>query len=756
LRTIDKDPEKALPENLRGTLANDIVQDLISAGHPYAPLVVPGLARANGIITSSPQFFFVPDDPAFGYYRSMFANTVCLLEEREPTPDNTDTKSTAKVISKMIEDNDHHIDQPAVLKARLLDILTGDWDRHFDQWKWGIRDTAKEKIYYPIPRDRDQTFFNSDGILAWYISKFHLRFLQGFKQDIPSIKWFNWEQRDFDRFFMNALNETEWINIVDSFVNSVPDNIIVEAVKKLPPEIFAISGPTIIDKLKSRRDILKKEALAYYHFISKEVRIPGSNQPEYFHVKKAGNGLQVLVYEIKKRADTSTLLYNRVFDRRHTQEIWLYGLNGKDEFKVDDDVSSKIRLRIMGGKGNDTFNIKGNVRNNIYDLATEKNALIQSNRSKVKFSSNPNNNDYKTISYNYNTYKFPQINLGYNVEDKLFAGIGFSTKTYSFRKDPFSTSQRLSTLYAMSKNAYQLKYQGIFNTVILNKDLLVNAELVNPTLNNFYGFGNETVRLDGNKREFYRVRYKYVQADLLLRKRFNEVLHISYGPSYYHYWNHYEDNKNRILSNPALIGSDSASVYSTKDYVGGKLKIDINYINNELFPTRGVTWYSEFSSMRGLNNNSKDLTKITTDMQVFAALSEPNKLVATVRLGAGHIFSKHFEYFQALNLGANNFIRGFRKNRFSGSTLAYGSMELRVKLFKSESYILPGDVGVLGFYDIGRVWQRGESSGKWHSSYGGGFYYAPFNLVLVSATYGISNEDQLFNFSLGTKFNLTF
>jgi outer membrane protein assembly factor BamA len=160
--------------------------------------------------------------------------------------------------------------------------------------------------------------------------------------------------------------------------------------------------------------------------------------------------------------------------------------------------------------------------------------------------------------------------------------------------------------------------------------------------------------------------------------------------------------------------------------------------------------------MRGLNKNSENLTKITTDMQVYAALSEPNKLVATVRLGGGHIFSKNFEYFQALNLGANNFIRGFRKNRFSGSTLAYGSMELRVKLFKSESYILPGDVGVLGFYDIGRVWQRGESSGKWHNSYGGGLYYAPFNLLLVSATYGISDEDQLFNFSLGTKFNLTF
>ena len=71
-------------------------------------------------------------------------------------------------------------------------------------------------------------------------------------------------------------------------------------------------------------------------------------------------------------------------------------------------------------------------------------------------------------------------------------------------------------------------------------------------------------------------------------------------------------------------------------------------------------------------------------------------------------------------------------------------------------YILPGDVGVIGFYDVGRVWLRSEKSHQWHNSFGGGFYYAPFNLVIVSATIGISKEDKLFNFSLGTKFRLTF
>ena len=94
---------------------------------------------------------------------------------------------------------------------------------------------------------------------------------------------------------------------------------------------------------------------------------------------------------------------------------------------------------------------------------------------------------------------------------------------------------------------------------------------------------------------------------------------------YYHYWNKFSDNKTRILAQPCLIDSD-ASVYSNKDYLGAKLKIDINYVNDELIPSRGITWYSELSSMAGLNSKSKNLTKFTTDMTVYASLTEAKKI----------------------------------------------------------------------------------------------------------------------------------
>jgi hypothetical protein len=243
---------------------------------------------------------------------------------------------------------------------------------------------------------------------------------------------------------------------------------------------------------------------------------------------------------------------------------------------------------------------------------------------------------------------------------------------------------------------------------------------------------------------------------VLLRKRINNLLHFSIGPSVYHYWNRLENNQDKILAAPSLIGLDSMSVYSAKTYLGGKAGMLIDYIDNHFLPTRGIYWNTELVSYAGMSGNAKPITRLVTDMTVYGSLSIPAKAVAILKVGGGHIFNKTFEYFQALNLGQNNFLRGFRKNRFSGRSLAYGSLEMRVKLFRSKSYLFPGDIGLIGFGDVGRVWMPNEISKKWHSSYGTGLYYTPFNLVIISGTVAFSKEETLFNFSVGTKINLTF
>jgi len=757
LRTVDKDPAGAVPPAFKGTIAQSIVQDMISAQSPYGPLVIPLLAKATNVVHNNPVYYFVPDDPALGKYRQVFANKVCLLEPDNPVDNETDTKSTQKVIDKIISDSKDHVDQEAVLRSRLLDMVIGDWDRHFGQWDFGTRDTGVGKLYFPIPKDRDQAFFNSDGLLAKAVSLSAMPYLQGFKKDYPNLNWFNWEERDFDRLFMNNIDEQKWSDIIKKFQSNLNDSVIAKAVKKFPPEIYALNAATIAKKLKGRRDLLYKDGMKYYRFLSREVNVPSSNKDEFFRVSNAKEGIEVKVFKRKKDNDSSTVMYDRVFDPKVTKYINLYGLNGEDIFYVDSNVNSKIKLRIIGGKGVDTFNIKGHIRNKIYDYLQDSNFIAYPNHSKNEMSTSPYVNRYDISSYKYNSYRIPMLNLGYNEEDNLLVGVGFSLKTYGFRKDPYATYQKLSSLFSITSKAYQVKYEGEFNRLLHNNDLVIHAEFFNPVLNNFFGFGNSSVKDENKLLQFYHVRYKYINAEILLRKKyFNNLLQFYLGPTYYHYWNRYSDNQNKILGHPSLVGLDSSSIYNLKSYFGGKFAIVVNNLNSELLPTRGVIWNTELSSMFGTNENSHHLSKITSDLAVYASLRDPAKLVAVLRFGAGHIFNNNFEYFQALTLGANNYLRGFRKNRFAGQSVMYQTTELRVKLFESKSYVLPGAVGLVGFNEVGRVWMKNENSHKWHDDFGGGIYYSPYNFALVSATIAHSPEDNLFNFSIGTKFNINF
>lgn len=758
LRTVYKNTARAIPESFREKAGEVLMPEINSSAHPYGALVVPSLAKAIDITTASPELFFVPDDSTnLGFYRLLFANTVCMLEARNAALNDAESKTTSKTFSKILEDNDHRPDQEAVLKARLLDMLIGDFDRHMDQWRWGTNDTGKGKLYYPIPRDRDQAFFYSNGKTLRWISSRSIPFLKGFQKDIPFVEWLNYSARDFDRVFLTGLGKEQWETTIDYFKKSMTDSVIQNAVKKLPPEIYAINGQSINNKLTSRREEIRKAALRYYKFISRRVNVIGSNQKEYFKVSNHGQGLEVKVYEKGRGGDTSFVMYNRIFDPSVTKEIRLFGLNDDDVFEIEENAASRIKIRIIGGKGNDTFDIRGNVENLIYDVRSDLNFVKNKSRTKDRFSTDIPVNETSIFGFQYNRTKFPQLLFSFNSDDGYMTGIGFSKRTHGFRNLPYASDQHLSALYAINRKALNIRYRGEFNHITRNIDLVVEGNYLEPALRNFTGLGNKTKVNSDKEFNFYRSRYHSFEMEALFRKRYFEKLHFLAGPYFYRYWSRYEDNVNSILGTPRQIGLDSLDVYSNKSYIGAKLAMQFDNRNDRLVPTRGIFWNNEIVATAGSGTGSSNFTKFTSDLSIHASFKDEAKFVMVLAVGGGHIFSKNYEYFQALSLGVNNpNIHGFRKNRYSGSSLLYGSFEVRIKLFDLNSYILPGPVGITGFYDVGRVWLKNEESKKYHNAVGGGVYFIPFNSFIISATAGFSGNERLLNFNIGTKINLTF
>ncbi|HEX5653477.1 MAG TPA: hypothetical protein VFX58_10410, partial [Chitinophagaceae bacterium] len=165
LRSVQKFiTSKTLPGDLQSEAAADLVSDGVSASYPYSNLSIGMLSDAAGIPHGEVKLVYIGDDPQLGEFRDEFSNRLALLEIR--LPDSVKKGfDTDDVVEKLKDDNDNIVDQQALLRARILDMFVMDLDRHEDQWQWGTVDKEKGKLYYPIPRDRDQAFFVNQGLL---------------------------------------------------------------------------------------------------------------------------------------------------------------------------------------------------------------------------------------------------------------------------------------------------------------------------------------------------------------------------------------------------------------------------------------------------------------------------------------------------------------------------------------------------------------------------------------------------------------
>lgn len=285
-----------------------------------------------------------------------------MLEDREPTPDNTSTEST---VEDLLEGDEVQVAERAVLRARLLDMLIGDWDRHQDQWRWGFRKVGGIDYSYAIPRDRDQAYFYSRGLLVKLARVIAMKHLVGFAKNTSKLKKLNAKSWNFDRTFLSGLDAADWQQALQSFTSSLNDSIIHAAVKKLPSEVYPLHGPLIEKKLIARRNSLPGDAMRYYRFISSAVTIAGTDEPERFVINSSRDSITIKQFAGPR---FSKLLYDRTFHRGETYQITVLGLDGADEFvQQATDKPSRIRLHIDGGKGTNKYQLETSSKTRFYN-----------------------------------------------------------------------------------------------------------------------------------------------------------------------------------------------------------------------------------------------------------------------------------------------------------------------------------------------------------------------------------------------------
>jgi hypothetical protein len=769
LRSVEKYAEKAIPDELLSTVGEDLVQDQISASHPYAAYVIPPLAEAAQVYHTNPKLVYIPDDPRFGEHRTDFANTLALFEER-PDDDWEEADffgnskkivGTPDVLEELYDDNDNRIDQLWVLKSRLFDMFIADWDRHDDQWRWASYKDSGGRVFRPIPRDRDQAFFVNQGFIMnkvkrkWAMPKF-----QGFDYKFSYVPGFNFNARYFDRDFLNEPSMQDWVNTADSLQQRLTDEVIENAIRLWPDSIYQIDGEEVIAKLKSQRTHLKEYAIEHYLFLSEAVNIRGSDKKEYFLAERLDDErTRVRMFKRTKEEDSDELMYDRIFLRSETKEVRLYGLGGDDLFEVTGEAGKGILVRIIGGPGEDTIQDQSKVggwckQTKVYDTK-EGNKLDLGAEAKDLTSTRANINNYNRKAFVYDRL-VPLVVANINRDDGLFLGGGVIYENHGFRKSPFKSRQMVTAQGAFATGAFHVKYNGSFTDVLGLWDLKLNVDVSAPnSVTNFFGFGNETVFNRSADEDFqveraidyYRLRFKYFNHTGMLVNNFGPNASFGIG---HHFQTakveHDYNGEDRFILDPDNI--DDPDFFSWKVFEGAIMQFQYDSRDNPRLTTRGINWLTEFRAYAGLNDRSEDVAMINSEITFFFSLRLPSKLTLATRFGGGHNFGNS-EFYQAQVLGGLSNLRGYRKTRFAGDSKFYNNTELRLKLGTFRNRIIPISMGIYGFNDVGRVWYSDEDSNKWHHGIGGGIWLAPLNISVISLDLAHSEEELLFNFRLG-------
>lgn len=754
LRSVEKYTEKAIPADLQGTIAAKIVQDGISESYPYAALAVPIMAEAIGVYHTHPKIVYVPDDPRFGIYQDGCKNELFLFEAR-PKGDmsgwanfgnSKDILSMDKLLAKRFKNTNLQIDETAVLKARLFDIFLNDWDRHDDQWRWAAFKKEGKTIAQPIPRDRDQVFFYSDGKIPWLIRrKWAMPKFQIFDSIVENVLGLGFNARYFDRSFLQAKTKEDWLAMALEIKLKLTDDVIEKSIKALPKEVYEISGAEIIAKLKARREQLAELAEVFYSFLAKQVDVVGTNDREQFEIEWLANGeLKVEAYRLSKKGNKKERFYSRIFKSGETKEVRIYALDGKDKFNVKGHKKKGISLRIIGGKGKDKFKLENTQRKNLSLYDKKKTAIKGDGAYKNKLGKSSEVNNYDRKSFKYDVLS-PNANLNFVSDDGLVLGAGAILKTQAFAKEPYASLHKFISNYAFAYPSLELKYSGEFRQVFRKIDFLADVKYNTPNFQGYYyGLGNETKNIKSDDDSYNRIRMARFESHFKLRHWINEKNSIAMGTFYQQL--KLKATAGRFVTDFSNLDNNlnSFTDFNTKKYLGFELNYLLDTRNNKLAPSRGIYWSSSWKYYKGVSNNDRNFQKMESDLRMYLSLGRAQRSILAIRFGAAHNTSG-YSFAQANKLGLKSNLRGYRQERFAGDDMAYQNTDLRLRIARFKSYFVNGEFGLIGFNDFGRVWLKGEKSDKWHHAFGAGFWLSPYKLMVITANYSHSVEDDIFS-----------
>jgi len=770
-REIDKDPTSILPEELQDTWLRSLVQDQIAASHPASSFVVDELMAAAGILRTEQRLVVLPDDPLLGEFRKDFAGLLGQLYEfPEPrSATNPGFNQAVEVLKhdefykRLAADPTERADARSYLKARLLDMMIGDWDRHRDQWRWAKLPTSA--AWQPIPDDRDQAFSRYEGLVLG-LARPRAPYLQSYSGTYPDMKGLTWNARDQDRQLLAGLERETWKETAVELQSEITDAVIERAVRRMPPEYLAVDGARLTRDLTGRRHHLLEAAEALYEHLADKVKVYLSDTTELVQVTRLGAG-DTLVEAWAQGPDGRPVgepVYHRTLHRGETREVQIY-LGGGNDRVVTAGRANGIELRVIGGQGHDRVDdSEGGGTRFSDDGDAELVPGRGSHLDRRTYEPPPPPEKAPWIpprDWGRDTFYVPW--LSYSSDLGAFVGAGIDTQAFGFRKDPYSSRHVLRAGWAFGEKTFRADYRAEFRVENSRWYWGWYGYASGLESSRFFGFGNETSDGGDSGSDFFKAKQRQFSFTPIFAVPVFRTVTFFLGPTVKYASSKDTDDDTLINGEQPYgygdfgeVGAVGLLELDTRDRAKGRGRVVLRSFG---YPRSGVLAQVKGQVFPKAWDVDETFGSVKGSGAVYLTPGSDRAPTLALRAGGSKVFGA-YPYFEAAHLGGelagelagDSLIRGLVRQRYTGDASLFGNADLRIYVSRFR-ILLPGTWGVLGFYDVGRVYLDGENSDKWHTGYGGGLWFAwldPANTV--SATYARSEGRNAFYVRAGFAF----
>lgn len=725
LRPVEKFSRQSLYPGLRNTWLASEVGAQSRAHHPYGNLVVTALSDSLGLPAPERQLVYVPVSPALGQYIDEFGGILATVEP-DSMRASAELISTREMRQRMEEDPRTKVNARLYLKTRFLDILSGDWNRTENDWLWMSHEENGSKQLIPVSRDHDQLFPVYDGFVPWLLAKnWNEEPLQSYGDSIESIQAFTSKNAVLDQRILSELTWSDWQSVIREFKEALADDAIPAAVRMLPKEVYTGSGEELTDQIRSRRNDLEGYARRFYEIIASPLEIVGTDHDDIFRLVKVDEKY----YRITVTSDSITV-FDRLLTTQDTREVRLYGLSGSDRFVLEE---NPVNIRIDPGPGEDKLQTSGEGIVHVYG-----NLIVEgADNMQVRYQESESRGTYtQDMENDYTGVTLPFVAFGYNPDDDLQVRIGMSLRRPGFRKQPAAFTAEGDLHFATATQAFGIGVEaGWLSLFGSHKDLIIRAGLDAPFVFNYFGEGNGTI----NERpvDYYRVPLRKGLIRIDYRHRLSPSLHYRAGIGYAGY-----DILPPEASENILDEFSGSPFHDTRNasfvQLGGDIGLRVT--DRQYNPEKGFDFKAGATWNRQVDNGDGDFVNMYGNLSVYITPNLPLRPTLAVRAGFEHNEGEYY-FYQSAFLGGLSNLRGYRRTRFAGETMFYLNNEIRARLFNFRNELLSGQMGLIGFFDLGKVWDRERRSGDYHHGYGGGAYLQFLDKYIWRVSAGFSEED---------------